>query len=349
MPHLSTRDYISRVLITLALVALAVAFWMLSGIFMLTFGGVVFAVILRAVADQLKAWLGLRDGLALLLAGAIFAAAMAAAGVLFSGRIAAQFGNLAQQVPAALQSLLNKFGFHSFASLFSNLNFENLLGNALFVGRNALELLTGLVYLIVGGIYVAIRPEPYQNGFVKLFPPSWHEQIADTLRIAGEALRLWFAGQLLAMLIVGVLYALGTWLIGLPAPLAFGVIAAVAEFVPLFGPVVAAVPPLLVAFSLGMDSLLWAVAVVVIVQTLESNVIIPIIVRGIVSVPPAVGALAVLAFGSLFGVLGIVFGYPLAIVADVAVRRLYIRETLQEPVTIAAEESRHERKRGARM
>jgi predicted PurR-regulated permease PerM len=314
---------------------------MLSGIFMLTFGAIVFAVILRAVADQLKAWLGLHDGLALLLAGALFAAAAAATGFLFSDRIAAQFGNLAQQVPASLQSLLVKFGFGNFASLFHSLNFENLLGNALFVGRNVFELLTGVVYLIVGGIYIAIHPEPYRSGFVKLFPPPWHAQIADTLRIAGEGLRLWFAGQLLAMLIVGVLYGLGTWLIGLPAPLAFGVIAAAAEFVPLFGPVAAAIPPLLVAFSLGMDQLLWTVAVVVAVQTLESNVIIPIIVRGIVAVPPAVGAFAVLAFGSLFGVLGIVFGYPLAIVADVAVRRLYIRETLHEPVTIAAEERRH--------
>jgi predicted PurR-regulated permease PerM len=84
----------------------------------------------------------------------------------------------------------------------------------------------------------------------------------------------------------------------------------------------------------------WALALVIVIQQLESNVVIPLIAGHAVRLPPAVGLFAVIAMGVLFGPLGLVVGYPLAVVGDVAVRRLYVRETLGEDVEIVAETSR---------
>jgi predicted PurR-regulated permease PerM len=140
------------------------------------------------------------------------------------------------------------------------------------------------------------------------------------------------------MLMVGVMTALGLWLIGLNSALALGFIAGLADFVPIVGPITAAIPGLLVASGQGFDMVLWTLAVYVIVQQIESNIIVPIVVGNAVKIPPALGLFAVIALGVLFGPLGVLFAYPLAVVADVAVRRLYIRETLGEKVEISGEE-----------
>ena len=85
------------------------------------------------------------------------------------------------------------------------------------------------------------------------------------------------------------------------------------------------------------------------VQQIENNAIMPIIAHETVEVPPALGLFAVVAFGVLLGPLGLLFGYPLAVVADAVVRRLWVREALGEPVETPTERvERHEAEREAR-
>jgi len=84
---------------------------------------------------------------------------------------------------------------------------------------------------------------------VLLFPPHLHAKTHETLDDIGRALRLWLLGQLIQMIIIGLLSAVAVWLIGLPSPLALGAIAMVAEFVPYLGPIAAAVPAVLVAIT----------------------------------------------------------------------------------------------------
>jgi predicted PurR-regulated permease PerM len=134
------------------------------------------------------------------------------------------------------------------------------------------------------------------------------------------------------MIIVGTLIGVGLAVVGVPSALALGLIAGVAEFVPIIGPVIGAIPALLLASTESVDTVLWTLAVFVVVQQLESNLIMPIIAGRVVELPPAVGLFAVVALGILFGPLGLVLGYPLAIVIDVAVKRLYLSGVLKEPV-----------------
>jgi predicted PurR-regulated permease PerM len=136
------------------------------------------------------------------------------------------------------------------------------------------------------------------------------------------------------MLLVGIATALGLWLVGVQSAFALGVIAGLAEFVPIIGPILAAIPALLIASNQDLQTVLLALAVLVVVQQVESNLIAPMIADRMVSIAPAVGLFAVVAMGVLFGPLGLLLGFPLAIVMDVAVRRLYVRDTLGEPVKI---------------
>jgi predicted PurR-regulated permease PerM len=168
---------------------------------------------------------------------------------------------------------------------------------------------------------------------VKLVPPAIQPNVSAVLDDAGEALQRWLRGQVLAMLLVGVFTGLGLWLVGVQSAFALGVIAGFAEFVPVIGPILAAIPVLLIAGNQDLQTVLLALAVLVVVQQVESNLIAPLIADRTVSIAPAVGLFAVVAMGVLFGRL-IAARIPLAIVLDIAVRRLYVRDTLGEHVKI---------------
>ncbi len=329
--------FVRRILIVGAFVGLAAAIWFLSNVLLLVFAGILLAVLLRAIADPLTRKLAISDGWALLLSGLTILIVLGIGVILFGAQISSQFGQLAQVLPQAVERILQEFGFSGVQELLTGTVVGNILTTAYSWGTAIIGVLAGLLFVVFTGIYLSISPTTYRNGLIALFPPTIQPQISATIEDAGRALSLWLGGQLAAMAVVGVMTALGLWLIGLPSPFALGFIAALADFVPIVGPIAAAIPGLLVASSQGFDMVLWTLAVYVIVQQIESNVILPIIVGSAVQLQPAVGLFAVIALGVLFGPLGVLFAYPLAVVADVAVRRLYIRDTLGEPVEIVGE------------
>src|SRR5690606_28843893 len=112
--------------------------------------------------------------------------------------------------------------------------------------------------------------------------------LRDALETCGRALRLWLLGQLSSMTMIGVLTALGLWLIGVPSALALGLLAALAAFVPYLGPILSALPALLIAFGQGTDALLLTAGLYIAVQQLESYVVTPLIQQRLATLPAAV-------------------------------------------------------------
>jgi predicted PurR-regulated permease PerM len=155
--------------------------------------------------------------------------------------------------------------------------------------------------------------------------------------ISGQALRLWLVGQLGAMVMVGFLTATGLWLLGLPSPLALGLLAALTEFVPLVGPIAAALPALLLATAGGLEMVIWTLALYVFVQQAENYIITPLLQHRTVSLPPALTLFALLAAGVVLGPLGVILAAPLTVLVYVAVKKLYVRETLGEETPVPGE------------
>jgi predicted PurR-regulated permease PerM len=107
--------------------------------------------------------------------------------------------------------------------------------------------------------------------------------------------------------------------------------------VPIVGPVVSATPALLIALTDSWETALWTLLLYVGIQQVESNLIMPLVQRRVVELPPAVTLFAVVAFGLLFGSLGVLFATPLAVVIFVAVKKLWVRETLGESTPLPGE------------
>jgi predicted PurR-regulated permease PerM len=203
--------------------------------------------------------------------------------------------------------------------------------------------LVGSVLVLTGAFYLAINNEPYRAGFLKLVPDDYLASVEATMDDAHEALARWLGGQVVIMLIVGTTTATALWLVGLPSAVALGILAGLSNFVPYIGSIAAAVVMLVVAVAQSWEMVVWVGAVLFVVQQIESNVLQPVLGGGAVELPPAIALYAMAVMGVLFGPLGLLFGFPLAVVIDIAVRRLYVLDTLERPIDILGEKAEKSR------
>jgi len=346
MPPESRGDgaFLRRVLIVAAVGALALLLWSLVDVLLLVFGAVLVAVLLRALAEPIARRTPLSDGWALAAVTLALLVGVGLAGWLFGAEVRAQVAELAERLPDAWQRFQERLGGTELG--------ERLVSRAEDAAPGAGSVVSGLagvlasfvggladfLLIVVGGLYLAAQPGLYRRGMLLLFPADGpRERIAGTLEASGAALRLWLLGQLVAMAFLFVLTGLGLWAIGMPAALALALLAGLAQFVPLIGPIVAAIPALLIALSEGWQMTLWTLLLYVAIQQIESNLVTPLVQRQAVSLPPAITLFAVVAFGLLFGPLGILFATPLAVVAFVAVKKLWVSETLGESTGVPGE------------
>jgi predicted PurR-regulated permease PerM len=333
--------FVRRVLIVAAVAVIALLLWSVVDILVLIFGAVLVGVLLHALAEPVADRTPLTEGWALVAATLTLLAGIGLAAWLFGAEVRAQVAELADRLPEAWRALEQQLGT-------TDLD-ERLISRAQDAAPNAGSVVSGLasvltsfvggladfLLIVVGGLYLAAQPGLYRRGALLLFPPDGpRERVASTLDACGAALRLWLLGQLVAMTFLFVVTGLGLWAIGVPAALALALLAGLAQFVPLIGPVVAAIPALLVALSEGWQTALWTLLLYLAIQQVESNLLTPLVQRQAVSLPPAITLFAVVAFGLLFGPLGILFATPLAVVAFVAVKMLWVRAALGEPTEV---------------
>ncbi len=334
-------DFVRRVLIVLGLGALALLVWNLSAVFLLAFAAVLVAVILRAFADVLAERTPIPRRWALTVAGLVILIGFLAVSALFGAQMRAQMAGISERLPFAINSIGRELGIGDLTAQLPQM--MEIGTGASFVARLAgigVAVLGGLadfLLVVIAGAFIASDPKVYRDGLVKLFPPSQHERIRDSLAASGEALKLWLATQLIAMTFVGVFAAVGLWLIGLPSPIALGLIAALLDFVPFVGPILGALPAVLIASTIDGATVLWTIVLFTVIQQLESNVVFPMVGKRMVSLPPALALFAIVAAGVLFGPLGLVVGFPLAVVVFVLVKKLYVRETLGEETPVPGE------------
>ena len=157
----------------------------------------------------------------------------------------------------------------------------------------------------------------------------------EVLEEAGSTLQRWLLAQLVSMGIVGLLTTLGLWLLGVPLALTLGILAALSEFIPNFGPILSAVPAVLLALVDSPRLALWVVVLYAGIQAAESYLITPLVQQRLASLPPVLVIVSQLLGGILFGFLGFALATPLLAVAMVLIKRLYVEdrlgETLEEP------------------
>ncbi|MFG1179601.1 AI-2E family transporter [Xanthobacter versatilis] len=243
---------------------------------------------------------------------------------LFGSTIQVQVTELFNELPAAWSAFEKRFHLEGMSDDLLRRaeaaapSGETVISAVQGLTSNLFQVVLGSFLVVVGGIYFAASPDLYRRMFLSLWAEPERAAVARRLAAISEDLRHFLKAQLIAMVVVGVLTFIGLTIVGVPSALALALFAGLAEFVPMIGPVVAAAPAVLIALTLGMDSGLWTLLVFVIVQQSESNVITPLLQQRMVSLPPAVTLFAVVAFGNVFGALGVLLATPLTVLAFAA-------------------------------
>jgi len=343
MPSSRRREIVETLLIAIAIIGVALLLWFMRGLLILVFGAILLAVILRIIARPFKNRLGLPDPIALLIAVLLVASIFALAFVLFGQEVARQWESLSQSIPSAWQTVFQRLEAYGFAE-----PVRQWLQSVGSGGQGVLSSMTRFLVsftnavadtllVIFGGIYLAADPSLYRRGIAKLLPKAARPRLTEALDDCYGALRLWLIGRLTSMLLVGLLTGLGLWAIGMPAALTLGIAAGILDFVPFVGPIIAAIPAVLLALATSPTMALWVILLYVVVQQIEGNIITPLIQKRAVELPPALLLFSLVALGLLFGALGVILAEPLTVVLYVLVKRLYVIDALDTPTHIPGE------------
>ncbi len=181
--------------------------------------------------------------------------------------------------------------------------------------------LSTLFLIAVIGIYIALEPRLYQRGVAWMLPETSADEWAETAQRMGHALRRLLAGRLLGMAVEG----FATWVLlalwGVPLAGLLGLLTGMLAFLPNIGAPVSGALMVLVGFSGGTDMGLYCIAVYVLVQTVDGNVIVPMVARKTVDLAPALVLGAQLVFGVMFGVLGLALADPLIAMLKILLER----------------------------
>jgi len=345
------REFIYRVLIVFALIVLGGVLLRISTVLPLIFGAVLVAVLFRAIAEPLARRTNMPDGLALAAAVTIIFGILAAAAWLLGSEVRAQVAVLTETVPASWQALERRLEAWGMTDQLDEMVADmKPSGSGMLsqVGGVALTFGSGLADLLlvlVGGVYLAAQPQLYRTGLLKLVPPSRRELAADAVDDSGRALRLWLLGQLVSMTIIGTVTGIGLWLIGVPSALTLGLLAGLLEFIAIIGPIIAAIPALLIALTQGADVALWTLGLYIMVQQLEGNIVQPMVQQRAVDLPPALLLFSLVISGLLFGIVGVILAAPMTVLVFVLVKRLYVREALQTETSVPGEKTEEPERR----
>jgi predicted PurR-regulated permease PerM len=187
------------------------------------------------------------------------------------------------------------------------------------------DLLHGMINVVsvfVMAMYFARAPKLYTDFVVGLVPPSHRATAADVIAESGHALRQWVFAQLFNMTVLGILTAIGLWILDVPYWLAFGLFAGLAAIVPFFGTLTSTILPALFVLDRGAVPVLLVTLLGVVVHVVEGNVVAPMVFERGVKLPPVLTIMSVLVMGTVVGPIGLVVAVPLLAVVLVVTRKI---------------------------
>jgi predicted PurR-regulated permease PerM len=182
---------------------------------------------------------------------------------------------------------------------------------------------------IATAAFLAASPQIYLNGGLRLLPISWRPRARNVATEVCKTLQLWFAGQVVDMIVVAILLGSGLSFLGVKLAPTLALLAGLLNFVPYVGALAGVVPALLVALAQSPELAMWVALLFFCVQMLEGNLIAPLIQKRTISLAPALTIVSQTILGSLFGILGLVLATPLTAAIVTTVRMAYVESVLE--------------------
>ena len=339
----SDQTFAGRVLITigfavLTLLVLALLYFTFD-VILLIFAASLLAIFLRGLAEILGHFVKIGEGWLVLVVSVFLILVLAGAISFLAPDVADQMRHLREELPKSAQAAgnyISQFGWGraimeqlpSVDDIRQRVDPSTLLTGVGGFFSSTIGAVGNFFIVILLAIYLASEPQFYVDGFTKLFPIKRRKRVREIVSTVGETLGWWLIGKVASMIFIGILTWIGLSIIGVPLALTLGLIAGLLSFIPNFGPIISALPALLLAFIESPITAVYVLGLYIGVQLVESNIVTPLIERETVELPPALTIVFQLALAVLVGGLGLVLATPLLAVIMVLVQMVYIQDVL---------------------
>jgi predicted PurR-regulated permease PerM len=318
----------------IAVIALAAGLWYAQTAVLLAFAGILLAIVLYGASRSLAELTGLPRLLllAVVVVGVVLFFVLLSLGV--GPSFADQLGELAAGIARGAQTLAARvIRFADQTELLRNVDLVEVVSGFLSpwgIATGATSFALSIVGIISAGlivlffaVYLAADPHTYVEIAARFAPKGHRAKTINMLYETGDLLRRWLIGQGIAMALIGVMTYIGLLFLGVPNPFALALFAGLAGFLPYLGPIIGAVPMVLVAGGEDITLALWVIGLYAIIQFIESYLLTPLIQSRAVALPPAIVILSQLVLGAVFGFLGLALATPLTAAATVPIRHWF--------------------------
>jgi predicted PurR-regulated permease PerM len=309
--------------------------WFTRKVILLLFAALLIALVLTSLANLLRRvmpFLGRKTGLLAVLV--LLGGVVVGLSLLFGPAIIDQIDDLTRTLPGVFAEFMVEVRKSTAVQWVQRFlpDVEDMASEGAGVGglfASTFEAATSFTFIVFTALFLAASPDLYIRLFIKLFPPELRDDIGESVARVTETLKGWLLGQLVSMIFVGILTGVALALVGIPLPLALGLLAGLGEFIPFIGPLLVSMPALLFALTESTNKFLLVLVIILVIQVLESNVIVPIVQRKVIHMPPVVTLTSMLFLGGMFGLLGLFVAAPLVATILVLVEEWHLKRYLR--------------------
>ncbi len=204
-------------------------------------------------------------------------------------------------------------------------NSQKLMDTATSFFSTSFGILGDLYIILFLGVFFTADPSLYQDGIILLLPAQKKpvgKIILNRIRIA---LKGWLKSMLVSMILISILISVSLNIVGLPGTTVLGLITGVLEIIPNFGPVIAMIPGVLLAFTIGTKTAVIVALIYIACQTIVASIVTPLLQKRIIHIPPALTLLSQLIMGTLSGIMGIILAVPLLAILIIVIEELHVK------------------------
>lgn len=318
-------DISAATIIKIALIILGIWFlFVIRDILVLLFIVLIIVAALTPLVDAMAKFIP--RFLAVLILALVFLGALVGIGFMIVPPLIVEIKQLAINLPI----IISKLGpiYHSVQVYMGNyqetlLNFSSQLGKLTTgIYSTTVGLITGVIGLLtitILSFYLLIEHETINANVYNLISPEKREKVASLVKKISTKMSQWLGGNLLLMLIIGLVDGIALWILGVPYALILGIWGGLTEIIPYMGPWLGAIPAVIIAFTVSPLTALFVLIAYIVIQQLESTFLAPKIIGKAVGLSPVIIILSLLAGAKLMGILGVIIAVPIAAVISVLI------------------------------
>jgi len=346
----SNREYSSFVVKTLIVFSIFVIGFLILflihytiSILLILFASILFGVFLLGLSRILSSKIKLSDRFSLWIVIGLLTVVFGGLYFFIGVRVADQAPHLIKSIEGSVKELKSTFNnspfgnrvLHELPGTQSILSFQNkgAVKKLFSFVSSTFGIIANLLIFIALSLFIANDPDLYVRGTKLLFPPHHRPKVDDVLTKLSRTLFRWLSGRLIDMAILGIFTGIGLSILGIPLALSLAVFTSILCFIPNIGPFLSVIPPVLIAFTISTDKVLYVIILYIVIQLVESYLLTPFIQKKAVEVPPVVLLVGQVIMATIAGGLGLLLATPILACIMVLVNELYINGILEKEET----------------